>query len=145
MKILLVEDDEEFSSFMGDLLVQHWGHEVTAVFTGKSAVQKAGESHYDLVLLDIFLLDGLGHEFIEPIRAHSPGINIIAMTGHNSPDLELTVRAKGVSYYMIKPFELASLKTVIEHLATKSSIQDTKGERTICPSAIAPKRVTRIA
>jgi two-component system response regulator CiaR len=120
MKILIIEDDVAFSSFLGTLLAREWGHQVTSAYTGREGLEELSKAHYDLVLVDIYLPNGLGHELIEPIKNRNGNASVITMTGYNDLELEKTVRAKGVDYYMIKPFEIEGLKAVIDHLVKKS-------------------------
>ena len=48
-----------------------------------------------------------------------PGIGIVAMTGHNSRELELKVRNFKISYYMIKPFRGEEIEEVLNHISKK--------------------------
>jgi response regulator of citrate/malate metabolism len=43
------------------------------------------------------------------------------MTGYNSRELELEVRKQGVLYYMIKPFEIGDLRSLLDHISKKRS------------------------
>ena len=79
----------------------------------------AQEKTFDLVLLDIMLPDGLGHEFIPALRKHQPEIKIITMTGYSTPAMETEIRSQGIHYYMAKPISLKELKAILDHMSKK--------------------------
>ena len=62
-RVLLVEDHEETLQVMAELL-RRLGHEVTTASTIKEALKAAGEKHFDLVISDLGLPDGLGHDLM---------------------------------------------------------------------------------
>ena len=73
-RILVVEDEEKLARFI-ELELVHEGYEVEKAFDGRTALQKAEEGAFDLMLLDIMLpeLNGLevlrrlGKDFATPV------------------------------------------------------------------------------
>jgi two-component system response regulator HydG len=119
MDILVVEDDVSVcSSLMG--IIRQWGYRVENADTCKNALMKVKETRFDLILLDIFLPDGKGHELIPRIKELWPTVGIVAMTGYNSRELEREIRKQGILYYMIKPFGTGCLKELLDHISRKS-------------------------
>ena len=119
MNILIVEDDISLSASITDA-VRSWGHTAEEADTGKDALKKMNHRYFDLILLDIFLPDIKGHLLIPEMKKLWPHSNIISMTGYNSRDLEREVRKQGVIYYMIKPFDIGHLRSIIDHMNTKA-------------------------
>ena len=115
MNILLVEDDHTLTSLFGEGMRTRGNH-VEISNTGEDALWRIRERAYDLVLLDIFLPDMEGCDLIPLFREVRPDMRIIAMTGHNSRELEARVRRQGVLFYMIKPFELNHLWGILDHI-----------------------------
>lgn len=115
MNLLIVEDDFDTASHIGEML-SGWGHRVETSATGGEALKKAANNRFDLVLLDIFLPDLKGYELIPRLKGLCPDTKIVTMTGYNSRELEWKVRKQGILYYMIKPFEGKSLKSILDHL-----------------------------
>jgi len=70
---------------------------------------------FDLIVLDIYLPDCMGHELIPEFKKARPDMGIVAITGYNSRELELAVREKGVIFFMVKPFNLNEMKQVLDH------------------------------
>lgn len=118
MNILLVEDEEIVAdSLMATLKI--WDQKVVWVTSKKEALAKAGQSFFDMILLDIMLPDGFGYEIIPEIKQSQPDAYIITMTGHNTPELERIVRGFGIAYFLAKPVNLKELKHIIDHYINK--------------------------
>jgi len=123
MKLLVVEDDKSVAAGILQLL-ETSGHSVENCTTGTCAISRTREEAFDLILLDIFLPDIRGYDLIPRIRAVRPDIGIIAMTGYNSRELEAKVRAQGILYYMVIPFETRTLRDLVDHIERKSSFKN---------------------
>ncbi len=119
MKVLIVEDDIALSAVITDA-VRSWGYAAEEADTGRDALNKMIHRSFDLILLDIFLPDTKGHLLIPEIKKIWPHSNIISMTGYNSRELEKEVRKQGVIYYMIKPFDIDQLRSILDHMNTKA-------------------------
>ena len=114
MKILIVEDDAVLMSTMVHT-IRNWGYSVETAHTGIDAIKKFREIFFDMILLDIFLPDSMGHDLIPEFKMFRPNVRIITMTGYNSRDLEREVRKQGIIYYMLKPFKYEHLKEILDH------------------------------
>jgi len=114
MRLLIVEDDTVLLSTMV-LAIRSWGYSVDTAHTGIDSLQKIRKKFFDMILLDIFLPDSMGHELIPEFKMFRPNIRIITMTGYNSRDLEREVRKQGIIYYMLKPFKNGHLKEILDH------------------------------
>lgn len=118
MKILIVED-EQSSAKLIKKKIEMTGHTVEVVGTGKSALEIVKHMKFNLVFLDIFLPDYHGADLIPQFKSIQNNMGIIVMTGTNSRELELKIRGLGILYYLIKPFDIDSLETILTHLENK--------------------------
>ena len=102
--ILVVEDDESIRLMLEHLFAEEF--EVTFVADGHSALEKAADETFDLVLLDIGLPDMDGIEVLERLRANPEYEQrpIVALTGYVLPDDERRVADKEFTDYITKPF-----------------------------------------
>jgi len=116
MNILIVEDDIDVSSVLKET-IQNWGYSAENADTCKDAMDRVKQKRFDLILLDIFLPDGKGHRLIPQFKELWPDIGIVTMTGYNTRELEMDVREQGILYYMVKPFEIKSLKELLDHIS----------------------------
>jgi signal transduction histidine kinase len=107
-QVLLVEDHEETLEVMAKLL-KRLGHEVTTASTIKEALNAAGEKHFDLVISDLGLPDGLGYELMRSLRAENQ-LRGIALSGYGmSEDIQLSQEA-GFAEHLVKPVDLKKLE-----------------------------------
>jgi DNA-binding NtrC family response regulator len=115
-RILLVDDDPDLRSSVGQTLITA-GYEVIEAASGADAVQQWLQLHGgDLVILDLFLPDNDGLEAIVQLRAHSPGVPIVAMLGGGTTDgLDLLQEAKslGATETLEKPFSAQALLALV--------------------------------
>jgi PAS domain S-box-containing protein len=114
VRLLLVEDDPLASRVMAQLL-RRVGHQVTTATTVQGALAIPPED-YDLVVSDIGLPDGSGHDVMRQIRPHHdvPGI---ALTGYGSEDDIRRGQEAGFVAHLVKPIDFAKLDTIIRQVA----------------------------
>ena len=63
-KILVVDDDRSLSEILINIL-EYAGYETEAAYTGKSALVRMEEVHFDLMLLDLKLPDTNGMKILK--------------------------------------------------------------------------------
>jgi DNA-binding NtrC family response regulator len=122
-RILLVDDDPDLRSSVGQSLIIA-GYEVIEAASGADAVHRWLELNGgDLVILDLFLPDNDGLEAIVQLRAHGPGVPIIAMLGGGTTDgLDLLQEAKslGATETLEKPFSAQALLALVARALTNA-------------------------
>lgn len=107
MRILVVEDDQRSR----DLLVKYLGargHTVTGAGDGTSALEEAGASDVDLVLLDVNLPGLDGWRVLQTLRTFSR-VPVIMVTVRDAPQEKVTGLDLGADDYITKPFDLREL------------------------------------
>ena len=127
-KILIVEDNSQFSTLLARLLEKEHYHILAIVSTGELAVEKAFELSPDLILMDIEL-DGKmnGLDVSQKIHQHID-TPVVYLTGHGDESIIQQAYSIGVYGYIQKPVEPRELFFVIEmalykHKAEKELIQ----------------------
>lgn len=118
MNILIVEDDISSAEAI-QKQIDALGHGAEIAPTGQDALKMVKGNGFDLILLDIYLPDCLGHELIPKFREMRADIGIVTITGYNSRELEQEVRQKGILFFMIKPFNLNEMKEILNHFQKK--------------------------
>lgn len=107
LRLLLAEDDQDVRSFLREALSDE-GFLVTAVGNGADAVVTAAEGRYDIYLLDM-LMPGLdGVQTIRVLRAVTPRVPIIGLTGHMGRGYMAQASEYGV-ICLSKPVQLDNL------------------------------------
>jgi CheY-like chemotaxis protein len=110
--ILLVEDNEDSANAIAELLRLH-GYSVTVADSVEQALCLADQA--DVLISDIALPDGTGHELMRQISARRP-IPGIALSGYStSEDLRRSTDA-GFERHLVKPVDPQLLLDAIEQL-----------------------------
>lgn len=108
-KILMVDDDIDLREALADQLVLTEEFDVFEAGTGADGLAKAGEQHYDLVILDVGLPDMDGRELCRLMRKHDVKCPIIMLTGHVADSDTILGLDSGANDYIPKPFKLPVL------------------------------------
>jgi DNA-binding response OmpR family regulator len=103
-RILLVDDEQSIQTLLSYPLRKD-GYHVTSALDGREALQRFGESHFDLVILDVMLpkLDGV--EVCRQLRRSSQ-VPIIMLTAKDSETDKVAGLEVGADDYITKPFSL---------------------------------------
>ena len=120
IRILLVEDHADTAKLMKRLLMVS-GHEVTVadcVAAGLAAMETA-DGKLDLLISDLGLPDGSGHDLMRHLRGQGNAIPGIALSGFGTPaDIENS-KAAGFSEHLVKPINpdliAASIQRVVSY------------------------------
>ena len=110
--VLVVDDDPLFFESMRSLITR-MGHHFCGASSLSEAHARLKEEPVDIVLLDLFLPDGLGVDHIESIR-HSPsGPALIMITGNGDPDSAGLAIRKGALDFLVKPSPIHDTRQAI--------------------------------
>lgn len=101
-KILVIDDDNDMCLLLSRFLVRK-GFEVSAVNSGKEAIQWLQKQEPDLVLCDFRLEEMTGAEMLEQIRGQYPGKPVIIITGYSDVKDAVEVMKLGAYDYVTKP------------------------------------------
>jgi len=117
-RVLVVDDNEDSADTLVALL-EIYGCEVAAAYTGAQALALAESFRPSAVLLDVGMPNMSGHEVAERLRAMPSGeeLLIIAMTGWGQEDDRKKTRDAGFDHHLVKPLDPAAL---VELLARSS-------------------------
>ena len=112
---ILAADDNEISQMVLSSMLLKMGYNCEMVQNGSEAVNKAIESEYDLIFMDMFMPEMDGLEATRRIRefylkSHRP--IIIALTSNALEEKE-TFLSAGINDFIAKPFKPKDLEQVI--------------------------------
>jgi two-component system OmpR family response regulator len=108
MRILYVEDDREAQAFVAEVL-QEAGIEVDVADDGRSGLEKAMASDYDVVVLDVMLPEMSGFEIIERMRSGRVETPVLFLTALSEVPHRIEGLNLGADDYLGKPFAFAEL------------------------------------
>ncbi len=115
MKILLIEDEQEFRTAVAEYLKSN-DYDCTSVGTLKKGLEKSMNYVYDCVLVDVGLPDGSGIDIINSIKKNNPDTGIIIISAKNSLEDKIEGLHIGADDYLSKPFHLSELNARISSL-----------------------------
>jgi len=112
---VLVVDDNMDSADMLVMLLQMFGHEAKAAYSGQSALETAVEYQPDVVLLDIGLPDMNGYEVARHLRQQpqTKDVRLIAMTGYGQDSDRQRSQAAGCEHHLVKPVDPQKLEDLL--------------------------------
>ena len=98
--VLVVDDNREYLASAERLLVRE-GHTVIAAANPATALELLRRERVDLVLVDFFMPEMTGEEFVRELRKFNPLVQIILQTGYASeqPPRDLLQRLDIQGYY----------------------------------------------
>ncbi len=113
-KILIVEDESVTAMSMMDLL-DLWGYEVCEPApSGEDALRVAEAERPALAILDIKLRGEMsGIELAARLKERF-GIPVVFISGYADESIRRQAEEAGASGYILKPFDLAHLKAMLE-------------------------------
>jgi two-component system response regulator (stage 0 sporulation protein F) len=111
-KILVVDDDNAVTLVLKEFLTKK-GYDVSVAFDGESALQSVKTVKPTLVLLDINLggMDGL--VVLKRIREIDQNVGVIMITSVEDQEAFDDAKRMGAYEYIVKPFALDYLETVV--------------------------------
>ncbi|MGV3531164.1 MAG: ATP-binding protein, partial [Chthoniobacteraceae bacterium] len=113
LRILLVDDHEDTRHTLNRLLTRR-GHSVTMASTCAEAVACGDADKFDVIISDLGLPDGSGHDLMRELQGR-PGLGGIALSGYGmEADIERS-HAAGFSAHLTKPLDFPVLEAALQH------------------------------
>ena len=114
-QILLVEDDPLIGKTLS-LSLPYRGFSVAVAESQAACLSLLGQSSFDLVLLDLQLPDGTGHDLCRIIREKDPYLPLLVITARTDEAAAVTSLTLGADDHIRKPFGLDELTARMERL-----------------------------
>jgi DNA-binding NtrC family response regulator len=125
--VLLVDDEEDFVSALGDRLEAR-GLAVDTAENGESALAKAQKRKFDAILLDMSMPGMNGIETLQGLLAINPDLQVILLTGRATLGQAVDAMKLGALDFLEKP---ADIETLVEKIAEATEKRATlEGRRT---------------
>jgi two-component system response regulator TctD len=120
MKLLLVEDNRELSSWLTKLLTQS-GYAVEQAFSGEEASHFLLTQQYDAILLDLMLPGIKGQALLKNIRNTHNEVPVLITSALDTLDDIVENLNLGADDYLAKPFDIQELEARLRSLLRRSS------------------------
>jgi DNA-binding response OmpR family regulator len=118
-RILVVEDEPGIAMALEDDLTLE-GYQVEVIQDGLTAVKRAKEDMFDLILLDIMLLGKDGFEVCRELRRSGVRTHILMLTARTQEAEKVLGLEAGADDYVTKPFGVRELRARIAAVLRRS-------------------------
>jgi DNA-binding response OmpR family regulator len=108
MRVLIVEDNPKMAEAIRQGLQEH-GFAVDVSHNGFEGEEMATRTNYDVILLDLMLLDRDGTEVCRNLRRRKIKTPVIMLTALSATDEKVRGLDAGADDYITKPFEFEEL------------------------------------
>jgi len=108
LKILLVDDEEEFVTTLAERLELR-GLQARAALNGEAALKMIEADTPEIVILDIMMPGIGGFEVLRRIKAQHPRLPVILLTGRGSTNEGIKGMRLGAFDYLMKPLNIEEL------------------------------------
>ncbi len=112
MRVLIVDDNRDAADSLA-MLLQFEGRRTLCAYSGEEALQEVAAFDPQLVLLDIGLPGLDGYEVARRLKAASPTLRVIALSGYGQVEDRQRSAAAGFDAHLVKPVDLDALKRVL--------------------------------
>lgn len=119
MKVLLVEDHLPTRQMISRSL-ESQGHAVDGVGRMADGLNRAGESRFDSIIIDIELPDGTGLDLCREVRRRGVRTPILFLTARGEVEDRVSGLDAGADDYLKKPFALAELHARLRALVRRA-------------------------
>ena len=120
MRILVVDDEVRLTRHVASALTEA-GHDPVVVHDGEAALQRAGDSKFDLIILDVGLPSIDGFEVLRRLRALHIATRVIMLTARGELNDRITGLQLGADDYLPKPFAMQELLARVRALSRRFS------------------------
>ena len=118
-RILMIDDNVELVNMVTEFFSKHADIKVTLRAhngeDGFSLIDKKRDE-YDLILLDLIMPKKDGMYVLEKMKKKKIEKKVIILTSYNAQDMIRKTSELGISYFILKPFELDELEKRVEEV-----------------------------
>jgi two-component system response regulator AtoC len=155
-RILVAEDDDLTLELLATVLRTE-RYEVVTATDGREAIDRLGESTFDLVLSDIQMTRASGLEVLATVVREHPDTPVVLITAYAEPGAAMDAIGGGAADYLAKPIDVAALRATVaralerrrlamENRALRASVADRKAMVGTCPAMLdLYKEIARVA
>ncbi len=118
--ILFVDDEKEIT-VIAKKMFENLGFSVITANSGREALQYFSRSPdlFDVLITDLAMPEMTGEGLVKEVAKIRPGFPVVMCTGHSDTFDEASAKASGVVEYVIKPYNLKELSSIVSKYINK--------------------------
>jgi len=116
VRSLIIDDEVDICFLLGNILKRKniLNDYTTTLADGKQILNR---KHFDFIVLDNYLPDGKGIDFIRYVKTHFPRMKIIMITAFLDTYVDKKhLQEGGIDYLLLKPLNTDSINQAIDQL-----------------------------
>ncbi|MBI3934157.1 MAG: sigma-54-dependent Fis family transcriptional regulator [Acidobacteria bacterium] len=121
---VLIVDDQEMVRGLCQQVIESLGFRAFLAESGSEALELLDRQPVDIVIADLKMPGMSGIELLDRVKARSPRVEVVIMTGYASVPSAVQAMKLGASDYLVKPFSSEEMKLVVERLAATLDLKD---------------------
>jgi DNA-binding response OmpR family regulator len=118
IKVLLIDDEEEFTSTLAERL-EIRGYTAVTAGDGEQGIQAVMSQDFDIAILDLMMPGMNGLDALKQIKSIEPDLPVILLTGHGSTKEGMEGMRIGAADYLMKPLDINELLEKIKQATKK--------------------------
>lgn len=127
-RVIIVEDEPEIALSTKRFVEKKEDFQVTAIFSnGQEALNYIWLDPVDLIILDLFMPQMNGREFLYRLRKEDLHTEVIVVTGNTDAENVREVLPFGIVDYLLKPFSAARFSEALDRFAQRNQIINAMG------------------
>ncbi len=123
MTLLLVDDEEGIRTVLSALL-EDMGYDVVTASGGREALAVFREKRPPLVMTDIKMAGMDGITLLKELKALSPEVEVLMLTGHGDMDLAVTSLRFGAGDFLNKPVSDEALEVALNRARERIALRE---------------------
>ena len=108
IKILLIDDEEEFATTLAERLELR-GYETRTAVCGEDGLDLLSKETFDIAVLDLMMPGMNGLDTLRHIKLDAPDMPVVLLTGHGSTREGMEGMRLGAFDYLMKPLDIKDL------------------------------------
>ncbi|MFC7321120.1 response regulator transcription factor [Halobacillus campisalis] len=141
-RILIVDDEESIVTLL-KYNIDQAGYETHVAYTGSDALEKASDTNYDMIVLDVMLPGMDGMEVCKQLRQKQVQTPILMLTAKDDEFDKVLGLELGADDYLTKPFSprevVARIKAILRRMV-REPVEDTAQSIQIADLVIYPEQ-----
>lgn len=117
LRVLVVEDEPVMRARLVDMLYNAGASQVSESPDAASARAAFDAQEFQIVLLDLGLPDGDGHELMNEFKRQREGQHVVLVTADDSIDSIQRAISAGANGYVVKPYSQEKIHDVVNNYA----------------------------
>lgn len=137
-KVMVVDDQLWVRTMLVEALTSS-GYLTFGAANGRDALQMVDQEKPDIALIDMTIPGIDGFTLLAHLKKEKPDMAAIFMSGNSDTEYVNRARREGASGFLVKPFDIEELKSLLEKLSTTLDLTPRGEDRWQMDSGITPR------